>query len=155
MLRNVNSITNLVDTYIEKCTRKINYHERNAKSSKLWEDTFRVCKVIVSSASALTMTCLAVYNVENYVIAITGGSFIFVTGIIDKLQEMYNFGNISFKHNLACDEYKTICYRLELNKALENNNTDINSMVESYLAIEDKWIGIQPVRNCFLGCFFD
>lgn len=151
MLRDIESMTDMLDIYIKKATEKIEYHNRNASASKLWNDLFRISKVFLTASGALTLTCLAVYDVNNFTIAITSSCFLFSGTILDELQKNYNFQFISFQHHQAGDDYKAIKFDMEYIKLERNEHTKSHELIEKYMLLESK-NHIQGIRNCFLGC---
>lgn len=154
MLRNVESVIDLTQNYIQKCDEKIKYHNKNSIASKLWNDLFRITKVILTASGSLTLTCMAVYEHNEVSIAVVSACFFFVGSIIDELQKSYNFQFVSSEHHRVSGEYANIKFNLEYSK-LDNLDLDkIHSLVENYLSIESK-NNIQPVKNCFLGCFYN
>lgn len=154
MLRSVESIIDLTDSYIQKCQEKIKYHNKNSIASKLWNDLFRITKVFLTASGSLTLTTMAVYESSDVHVAVVSACFFFVGSIIDELQKSYNFQFVSSEHHRVSGEYATIKFNLEYSKIQQIDLDKLHLLIEKFLDIESK-NHLQPVKNCFLGCFYN
>ena len=152
MLRSVESTLDIIDRYVKSSKAKIEFHKKNAHNASLWSDLFKVIKTAIVASNILTITILTVLDQSAITVTITSSAFVFFNGLIDKLQEGYNFQFISHKHHMAADEYRIIDYNLELALAT-NENIDLHKLVSDYLVLEQKHHH-QSIKNCFTGCCY-
>ena len=146
-------VSNLVETYRKNCKDKIEYHQRQARFAKNWDDIFRLSKIVSTSTSILTLSLMAVYDYRNFEISIAGASFIFLNNMIDEIQKSYNFLFISHCNHEAVSEFKEVLFKIDLT-SLEEGVINSN-LIEKYILLESKHI-IQPVKNCFMSsCLFN
>lgn len=138
----------VLDDYIKKCTQKIEYHSKNAKSARLWNNVLSTANIFLSAACAFTMTILSVEQSPSFVITIVGSGYAMIITITSKIKESFNFDVLNVLHNNAMDSYSDVKMDLEkLKRDQEYHPHLLESAIQKYEAVVQK-SHVQSIKEC-------
>ena len=114
-----------IEKYIFECEEKAKYHQKQSQNALNFHNLFGIINVTISSSQMLVMIFQGTFSVENVVLAVTGGSFAFVSLIFSRLSMSYNFNSLSVLHSIVSDDFFELAqnFRLLLNdpEGIDNN----------------------------------
>lgn len=152
-LRDTHAPLRDIDSYMNNCKLKIDYHRINAKNSNSWNNFLGIFQVLLTAGSALMTTCLAVFKTEESTVLITSACFSCAIAIFSRVQTSYSFNLLTLLHHSAFDDYSELLRDFSM---LDPENFDENIYklhVHRYTSIIEKSHHM-PVRSCiFLDCF--
>lgn len=141
-MTDINSLTAKTKEYIEKCNKRVIYHDRQAKNSKLWDSCLNVGNIIMTAGLAFSMTLMSVLSVPDQLIAITGAIFSFAILVGNRLRDEFDFKVLAFQHDSSADDYSELRQAFDLIvNDIENHRSpysDLHTLMIKYEATIQK-----------------
>lgn len=114
---------------------KIIYHRVNADNSLKWHNFLGLLGVGINALQVLTLGILTSVHTDDVPIVIISSSFVFLSVIIGRVQNSYNFNVLNVLHNQIADDLMAI------------SAANFYEIKHAYLAIIER-SHIQEVASC-------
>lgn len=137
-----------INEYIKLCSEKKVFHLKNAQSSSKWNSLFNLVNVLLTSATALSMTILTVLESSELNIAIIGGVFAFSIALTNQIQKNYNFQILNYQHSDVSNEFNDLENSFILLSRKVHNQDEFEKLTLRYLTTNNK-TNIMSVRHCY------
>lgn len=150
------SLRETMTEYDGKCSERIQYHHKNAKASKLWDNFLSFNGLFLSASTALSMTIMTALEVDSIPITIIGSIYAFLLTINNKVKDDYRFVALHYQHVRASDDYAElqVCVKNLLAKIDHNVNfesADLERVINKYESIKQN-SHFQEVKDCNFFC---
>ncbi len=122
---------------------KIIYHRVNADNSLKWHNFLGLLGVGINALQVLTLGILTTVHIEEVPIVIVSSSFVFLSVIVGRIQNSYNFNVLNVLHNQIADDLMAISAA----NFYEIKHDSFGAAQQAYLAIIER-SHIQEVASC-------
>ena len=142
-----------IQHYVKLCQDKKNFHHNNAVSATKWNNFFQFIGVLLTSATALSMTVLTVLKSSDVEIAVIGGVFAFASAVTSRIQENYGFRILNYQHSELSNNFQELENSFLVLSKRTHNRDDFEKLTIKYLSINAR-TNIMNVRHCYdIFCF--
>lgn len=140
-----------IKEYIKLCAEKRTFHLNNAVSAMKWHQLLTFVNVLLTSATALSMTVLTVLKADDVSVAVVGGCFAFAIAIASRIQENYGFRILNYQHSELSNDFQELENSFYILSLKLHSQADFELLTVRYLGINAR-TNIMTVRHCVDLC---